>query len=289
MNDFRRAIIFVHFDKDNLVDDYVYYYLNVLKEHSSYLLFVTTSILLEEDKDKLSHYCSDIIIRENVGYDFMSYKTGLNSFDYTQYDELLLCNDSVYGPFYPLDEMFTTMQVKSCDFWGITDNTDISYHLQSYFLLFKKSLFTHNSFKDFWEAVVVLESKDEIIEKYEVGLTKFFVNHKFTPDSYIQFIPTFTQKIFIFMKKLTPHKVLTKVYSLLTGNYPLQRVGKINATLHFWKELILTTRMPFIKIMMLRDNPNNMNINTFEEVLSQVSDYDTDLIVKHLSRTKGKR
>lgn len=289
MNNLKRAIVFVHFDKDNIVDDYIYFYLAALQEHASYLLFVTTSTLSQEDQEKLSTFCSDIIIRENVGYDFMSYKTGLNAFDYTQYDELLICNDSVYGPFYPLSEMFNTMQTKACDFWGVTENNDISYHLQSYFLLFKKNLITHENFKKFWEGVSVLENKEEIIEKYEVGLTRFFQESGFTPSSYIQFKPTISHKLFIILKKLTPCKIIKKIYTLLSGRYPVTRVGKINATLHFWKELILTTKMPFIKVMMLRDNPNNMKIDTFSEVLSQVSEYDAALIEKHLARTKEKK
>ena len=284
MSTINRAIVFVHYDRDNLVDDYVYFYLESLQENSSHLVFVTTSSLSESDHLKLSTYCSHIIQRDNIGYDFMSYKMGLHSFDYTQYDELLLCNDSVYGPLYPLEPIFETMKNTSCDFWGMTDNQDISYHLQSYFLVFKSPLLCHATFNSFWDGVDILDEKQEIIEKYEVGLTRYFQQHGFSPVSYINFVPTLWQKISIFSRKLTPSKIFYKLSTILKKEYSLKRVGKLNVTLYFWKELILQTKMPFIKIKMLRDNPNNININTLEKTITQVSRYDTTLIKEHLKR-----
>jgi len=278
------AIVFVHYDRDNLVDDYVYFYLKALQKNSSHLVFVTTSVLSKSDTLKLSTHCSHIIQRENIGYDFMSYKMGLQSFDYTQYDALLLCNDSVYGPFYPLEPIFETMQESSCDFWGITDNQDMAYHLQSYFLMFKKSLLTHAAFSTFWDNVEILDDKEEIIEKYEVGLTHYFQQNGFKPASYIHFVPTRWQKVSIFISKLTPAKIIHKLSTIIKKEYSIKRIGKLNVTLYFWKSLIIHTKMPFIKIKILRDNPNNMNIDQVEETIAQVSTYDTTLISRHLKR-----
>jgi len=286
MSQIKRAIVFVHYDKDNLVDAYVYFYLEALKQHSTHLVFVTTSTLSKEDYEKVSQLCSNIIERKNIGYDFMSYKVGLASFDYTKYDELLICNDSVYGPFYPLSSLFERMSNTKCDFWGMTDNNDMSYHLQSYFLLFKKSLLVAPAFSIFWKDVKVLDDKDEIIETYEVGLTTHFQKEGFIPAVAIAFKVSKLQKISIFIKKLTPQKIFHKLSSIVKKEYTLARVGKVNATLYFWKALILDYKMPFIKIKLLRENPNNINIDKVEHLLSSVSDYDTTLIKNHLTRMK---
>ena len=66
----------------------------------------------------------------------------------------------------------------------------------------------------------------------------------------------------------------------------MTKIGKINITHQFWKEILLTSKMPFIKIELLRDNPINMEIHDFEQVIQQVSDYDTQLIKNHLARMK---
>lgn len=287
MSKIKRAVVFVHYDRDNLVDEYVYFYLEALQKNTSHLVFVTTSKIPAQDHAKISKYAT-LIERENVGYDFMSYKVGLESFNYTQYDELLLCNDSVYGPIYPLSVLFETMHTTPCDFWGITDNNDISYHLQSYFLLFNKSLLLAPAFSRFWANVKVLDDKEEIIQTYEVGLTTYFQNKGFKSAVAIDYKVSKRQKISILIKKLTLQKIFHKLSTIMKKEYTLTRVGKVNATLYFWKALILDYKMPFIKIKLLRENPNNINIDKIENVLSSISDYDTTLIKNHLARMKEK-
>jgi rhamnosyltransferase len=281
-----RAIIFVHYDKNNIVDDYIYFYLKELQKNTSHLVFVSTAKLSEETIDKVSNYCSKVIVRENIGYDFMSYKVGLESFDYTQYNEVVICNDSVYGPLYPLKNVFEEIQKNACDFWGITDNTDMSYHLQSYFLVFRKNIVQSDAFKSFWEDVKVLNDKYKIIKQYEVGLTQYLHTSGFKSETYTTFKPTYTQIVVTLMKKLTLNKIVKKAQSFLNGNQDIKRIGRLNTTHHFWKELLLSERMPFIKIELLRENPMHMNIVDIEEVITKISKYDTKLITKHLIRMK---
>ena len=284
-----RAVVFVHYDRDDIVDDYVYHYLSRLRKHCSCLIFVSTAKLHGDDLQKLSKECSEVILRENRGYDFMSYKIGLERFDYSDYEEVVICNDSVYGPIKPLGILFEEMAHRECDFWGITDNRDISYHLQSYFLVFKKDLLRSDAFRKFWSRVEVLDDKNEIIEKYEIGLTGFLQDNGFKSSVYTGFQPTKRQKVNIFLKKFTPGKIVRKMISILAGREKIKRIGKLNATHHFWRELLLSGKMPFIKIELLRDNPMKSDIDDFEQCIHQVSDYDTKLIVNHLARMKASR
>ena len=284
MKEVNRAVVFVHYDKDNLVDDYVYYYLRELKNNASNIVFVSTASLSSQAIFALEKYCAKVIVRENKGHDFMSYKIGLDNLEYQKYDEVVICNDSVYGPFYPLSTLFDTMKDTSCDFWGITDNTDMSYHLQSYFLVFNKSVLSHSCFSEFWAKVKILNDKEEIIEKYEVGLTQFFQKEGFTATAYIDFQATKVQRLMSILKKFSPHKIFNKITAILKKEYTLKRIGKLNATLYFWEELIIKHKMPFIKIKLLRDNPNNIDIDKVEEVLTHISTYDTNLIKNHLTR-----
>ena len=284
-----RAIVFVHYDRHNIVDPYVYHYLEELQKNASHITFVSTAKLQEEDIKTLSNYCSEVIVRENIGYDFMSYKVGLESFDYKTYDEVLICNDSVYGPLYPMQQLFEAMQAKKCDFWGITDNTDMGYHIQSYFMLVKKSVLQSSAFEKFWDNVEILHNKDEIIQRYEIGFSQSLINEGFIPAISTQFQATALQKISIFIAKFTPTKIIRKVKSLLLGQAQIIRIGKINTTHYFWKELLLEGDVPFIKIELLRDNPMNVDIEDFEAVIHQSSHYDTTLITKHLKRMKDQK
>jgi lipopolysaccharide biosynthesis protein len=281
-----RAVIFVHYDRDDIVDNYVYHYLRELQKNSSDLIFVSTAQLMEKDLETLSNYCSKIIVRENIGYDFMSYKIGLEQIDDNNYDEVLICNDSVYGPLYPIDELFESMRSNKCDFWGITDNTDMSYHIQSYFMLVKKPVLQSKAFKEFWKNVEVLDNKDEIIKRYEVGFSQTLINEGFIPAVSTHFQATKIQKLSIFMSKFTPAKIVKKLKSILTGQAQIIRIGKINATHYFWKDLLISGHIPFVKIELLRDNPMNVDIEDFETTISHNYDYDITLVTNHLQRMK---
>ncbi len=282
-----RAVVLVHYDRDDIVDSYLFPYIQSLKDNSSHLVFVSTAKLSNSDVKKLEVYCDIVILRENIGYDFMSYSVGLESFTYQDYDEVILCNDSVYAPLYPLENLFTSMQNTPCDFWGITDNTDMGYHIQSYFILFKSPILKHKAFQDFWQNIEVLESKIAIIERYEVGLSQILIKAGFIPRVSTHFQPSFWQKLSIFLAKLTPKNIIKKFKSFREGRVRLVRIGKINSTHYFWKELVTQGKVPFIKIELLRDNPLGVDIKEVEKTIEKYTDYDTKLIINHLQRMKG--
>jgi rhamnosyltransferase len=280
----KRAVVFAHYDRDGIVDPYVHYYLHALRSLSDHLVCVSTAALSTDETHKLSAYCDHVIVRENEGYDFMSYKTGLESFDHHAFDEVLFCNDSVYGPLFDLAPIFEKMNKEHCDFWGMTQSNEIAYHLQSYFMLFKSSALHSDAFKRFWNEVRSLPLKEEIIERYEVGLTASLQKAGLTASSYAAPQPDLWQKIILAGRKLTPERIFRKLSSLLRGETSLPSLHRINITLTFWEELICRSGMPFIKVSLLRDNPNRVPIDHIYDVVTSVSDYDTSLIRKHQKR-----
>ena len=122
-------------------------------------------------------------------YDFGSYKRGyqyaLKHGLLEEADELVLCNDSCFSVM-DFDDMFSQMSRRSCDFWGVTDSIEIQYHLQSYFLVFKKNVFTHKEFANFLNSVVRQDNVNDVIKKYEIALTPFLQNINFTSDVFIK-------------------------------------------------------------------------------------------------------
>ncbi len=103
------------------------------------ILFVSNRLTLDDETDKqLRELCAgEVMVRRNRGHDFGAWKDGIAVLgDPRGLDALLLANDSVYGPIYPLADVLQRLRFDAADVWGITDNWDIRYHLQSYFLLF---------------------------------------------------------------------------------------------------------------------------------------------------------
>ena len=169
-----RTAVFAHFDQNKCIRDYVVYYLKELKKFCSKIIFISDSDIKEEEKQKIIDICEYIEAKKHGEYDFGSYKRGylyLKENDLlNNTDELIFANDSCY-------EMFETMDKKECDFWGITKNDfDIddrkNEHLQSYFFVLKKQIFTSEIFDKFITNVTHEDDKFDVVRKYEQGLTK---------------------------------------------------------------------------------------------------------------------
>ncbi len=282
-----RLCIFAHYDKDNMIDDHVLYLLEKLKNISTFNVFVTASAINKHEIDKLTKLCNKIILRDNAGYDFVSWQTGMNSMsNNVDFDEILLCNDSVYGPLYPLTNIFDTMSSKECDFWGMTDNYEIAYHLQSYFLVFKKNIVNSEVFKEFWNEVKIESNKHDIIKKYKVGLSQCLISVGFKPCAYLPTSLLTSDILRIKAISTLKNPLKTAKTILFKSKKKVLNYRALNPTHYLWKDLIVKYKVPFLKIELLRDNPNQINIEGYSEIIKRYSDYDTNLIKKHLERVK---
>ena len=194
----KRAVVFAHYDKDCLIDDYVVYYIKALKEAGCDVVFVSCKELTQVELNKLNGLIINAITEKHDEYDFGSYKRGflyLKPF-LSNYDELIFANDSCYGPLYPISEVFEKMEKEDCDFWGITKN-NFGYkkklghlfvrrpHIQSYFIALKKNVFTSEVFENFVSSIEHQENKKLIISKYEIGLTEVLVENGFSFKTFI--------------------------------------------------------------------------------------------------------
>ena len=121
--------IFVVFAENGSIDDYVFYLVQKLKDILEELIVTINGIPNDREKEILLGITDKIYIRDNMGYDCGAYKETMEKYigweQLKHYDELLLVNDSCYGPIYPLDEVYEKMDSKELDFWGITEQTPI--------------------------------------------------------------------------------------------------------------------------------------------------------------------
>ena len=182
----KRLCIFAHYDKDNLIDDYVIYYLRELKKTFNKIIFVSDSDLSKKETDKIIDLVDYVQAFNHGEYDWGSYKYGYfiakENYLLQGVDEVLFCNDSVYGPINDLTPIFDKMSADDCDFWGMYENKDSitkglkENHLQSWFLLLKKNVIDTDLFDDFMTSITHVEDKNQIIQEYEIGFTQLFSN-----------------------------------------------------------------------------------------------------------------
>lgn len=160
-----------HFDPDGVVAGHVRRQIEAWLDLGAKPTFVTTADLQDADREWLAPKVT-LIERENVGHDFVSYQRGLlDSGDLSGYDEVVICNDTFVGPLVPLAQIFAAMASSKADFWGVARCDRRKPHVQSYFVVFRRSVLGSPVFQQFWAELVPLASRRAVIRRYEVGMS----------------------------------------------------------------------------------------------------------------------
>jgi len=241
----KRVAIFAHFDKDDIIDDYVIYYLQGLKKVADDIIFVSDCNLPLAETKKLNGICLKIIAQKHGEYDFGSYKRGILEAKniLNNYDELIIANDSCYGPIFPFENVFKQMGQRKCDFWGLTQNKNIyPIHIQSFFVVFKKTVFLNSIFITFFEKVEKETSKTILIEKYEIGLTQTLIKAGFKKDSF-------------FKKPFKENPMLNnKAFKLIFLEMPFIKISLLKENIFDVKNLYIWKNYCSLKLITLVEN-----------------------------------
>jgi rhamnosyltransferase len=279
----RRLFLFAHFDRDDLVDQYVLEYLSALAQLGS-IIFISTSRLRSSEIAKVRRYTLRALSRPNVGYDFMSWQLGLKLVEGCgRYDEIVICNDSVYAPIFPLAEMFEVMEQSPAPYWGVTSNSQIARHIQSYFAVFRRPVLERMEFWQFWENVRPQQSKNAVIEAYEVGLSRALERLGLFGETYFSLDGVLNDALM----NLKSFSVLPLIVPLLSSWEPMNGsrllTGEYNKTLILWRELILA-RVPMLKVQLLREHLSGEPSENVLVLLEKYTSYPVHTIRSHLER-----
>lgn len=191
----KRYAVYVFYDKNGKADRYCDVFLNGLKKEVDFLQVVVNGDIDKDSYNRLGAIADDILVRPNEGYDVTAYKTGIlkPGFDkLVEYDEVIICNDTLYGPLYPLSEMFEKMNSTDVDFWGLTNFHGVGFdpfgtveygylprHIQSFFMVFRKSIVESSKFQNFWSEFPVVNGYEQAIGLFEASFTKRFEDYGF--------------------------------------------------------------------------------------------------------------
>ena len=195
----RRVCVFSSYSGNGSVHSYVLGYLKGLRKVCDWIVFVSDSPLKPESFEKLSSLAERVVARRHGQYDFRSYAIGIDWLRrmgvWENFDELVLCNDSCYGPFIPFEEQFAKLKDMRCDFWGQTQlDSPAGPFVQSYFFVFRRSLLDSDVFKEFWDGC--LEDlpppiRANTVALREMRMTRIFVRARFSFVTWIPFLKGF--------------------------------------------------------------------------------------------------
>lgn len=282
---FAKYCVFSHFDAHSRVERYVFHYLEQLKACGYEIILVSTSATLtQEDMRSLESVCNTVCLRENVGYDFGSFKAGIELLKHhgAKVERLLVANDSVFGPFNDLQPLLRSMERDDIDLYGLTDSHDHGYHLQSYFISYSARVYASPVFDSFWSSVDLISSstdnfKQKIVHNYEVGGSQHFIN---AGCSYAVAFPYRDVLDLVFKKTLVRLEQSRDARAGLTVS-PHELVFNLNASHRYWSELI-DMGMPFIKRELLTKNPIGADVSSWPQKIASVSTYDLSMILEAL-------
>lgn len=196
----KRIAIFCIYEETGAVDRSTYVLLGGLVKVIDKLVVVVNGELQPSDQERIKReYGADIIIRENLGFDFGAYKDAMLSIGWeklSSFDEMVHMNDTCFGPIYPFTEMFEEMRKRSLDFWGVTCHEKLSEknsiyhdvkhrHINSYFYAYGKNMISSSLFQSYWEKIKPPRSYNEAIYGIEVNLTREYERMGFNWGVYI--------------------------------------------------------------------------------------------------------
>lgn len=238
----KRVLLYVHFNKNNELSEYVVFQLREMASLFSKVVFITNSQLLEKDKERLTGLYDDFVQRKNEGFDFGAWKDGIKKIGWPElgaYDSVTFMNDTCFGPIFPVEPVYRKMERSKLDFWGATihnggqrgmPGTDgpVPKHVQSYFMVFNKNVVRSKEFQGFWNNVKNFTDVNLVIQNYETQLTQVLAD-KYTYGSIIKNIDDMPDITYTNPKTLIRNKLpFIKVKAFLSSDDTLTPQGLIN-------------------------------------------------------------
>ncbi len=186
----KNTAIFAAYSKDGTIPDYVITYLKALKEIAPNIIYITDNSIKRNEIKKLTPYIIHLEATRHKEYDWGSYKRGFNWLEEKDYllqtDKLILANDSALLVAESLKPILEAMP-QDIDLYGITANQDGTYHLQSYFLILDKELYTNQLFSEYLNNVKQQKDGLTVAYRYEVPFTRFISDLGYKSAAYIPY------------------------------------------------------------------------------------------------------
>jgi hypothetical protein len=291
-----QVVLFMHFDGRGLVRPQVLDYMREFKANGRDVVFVTNSRKMKPQAlEALKEISTGIIVRKNIGYDFGAWRDAVDFLELPRAEtqEVILANDSVFGPLVPLGDVLRRLNYKKADIWGLTESWQVRYHLQSFFLAFGPTALRAPAWRKFWDSVRPVPAKDYIVREYEIGITQAMmkgdlncaalwdyeglVNRVAREDLTSLFAEGDTADT----AAADPMKLTRRLQIMRIRDGVARRVA-LNPTSDLWRQL-LVSGFPFIKRELLRYNPTQVyDVGDWTEVVRNELGADPGPILRDL-------
>jgi lipopolysaccharide biosynthesis protein len=191
----RRLIIYALWDRRGGIEDFVPHALMQLRLHAERIVVVVNGSLTSDGRAKLAGVCDEVLVRENRGYDIWAHKHAIDHLGtgIEEFDEVILTNDTWFGPVRELEPLFERMDRSSADFWGMTDHPReepnpftksgvLPYHLQSYWIAIRRRMLRSDAWAQYWRDLPQMPQYLDAVLTHEALFTERFTANGFVSD-----------------------------------------------------------------------------------------------------------
>ena len=188
----KRICLFAGYDNKNIIHDYVVYYIKELSTVAD-VYYMADNEISEHEKAKITPYVKGAYGFNHKKYDFGSWQELIKIIGWekiSEYDELILANDSVFGPLYPIKELFDKIEKdRQWDVCGMIEESSFRKEngtkklynfLQSYFLVIRNKVIKDKNFQCFMEQITIHKDKGDVVYYGEISLSQLFIDKGFT-------------------------------------------------------------------------------------------------------------
>ncbi len=274
---YKTAFVIAHFHENGRVALNTHALVEEMAKYSNSIIFVSTN-LDEAEAFRLKKHAV-VIQRENIGYDFWSYKLGLDQLgNLSQFDRVVVCNTS----FISLDPSFLvqsfTAHVDHVGLRGLTRCGEMGEHIQSYWLSFEgNQLLISPEFATWWDTMLPLNDRNENINKYEVGISGYFARHGYPLRTLFQ--ETANQLLIMLSRAISRGSVYFNLENTLQiVPLDLKDALDLNPTIFGWDFIL--DQLKILKVEQVKFNYghqylehwfNNLDANTKSLILDAIS------------------
>lgn len=267
--DNRRLCLFAHYSADGCFADFLFSYVDALKQAKCDVVIISTAPdFAETDRAKLFQMGVGLVQRRNVGYDFGSWCTGLKVVPgVRQYKTIIFANDSVYGPFADLGAIIESMEEQELDLWAMTASLERCPHIQTYFWAISNRGISGGFLEYFWFVYYRYYSiRQRVIDRYELRVQQMAEEQ--------------------FGLKVGAYVGIEKLFTDSTGETGLRQSNPLQ---HCALRLLQEFNFPFVKRELLLADPFKLQVeDELDDLLSSKAPKLWRLAKAHIAELRRK-
>lgn len=284
-----RIALYVHYSATGQVSEMVRCQLGLLRQFGFAIVFISMAERIPAaDWQAVRQLCALVVQRENFGRDFGAWHDLMPEVRrrWPHPDELILANDSVLGPIYPLAPVIEAMRSGGDGLFGLTESLQGGPHLQSYLLLARGSAVVRD-LMGFLQSLHISHSKWLLVQRGEIRLARWMrrrghrVAAVFGYDRLAEAAvadPAERRRLIGSSTKLRDlDRLPAEQASALLHEWPL------NPTQHLWHVLATKFGDPFVKTELVLRNPGRLpGVDTWPAVVPPDSPCPLPMLRAHL-------